>query len=182
MHERGHRSRTAFTLLELTIVIMVIAIVVVLTLPVISKLRARAQRAQCSANLRSLYVATELYLQQNQSWPQIRLGGTGEGDFQTYARAWIAALAPYGVQPKTWICPAMQNRLENPDYTKPENQRVDYYAMNFDDKPTTPHRWANMLWFTETHNLHGKGQLMIMSDGSIKDLETIAAGASPSPK
>jgi prepilin-type N-terminal cleavage/methylation domain-containing protein len=51
----------AFSLLELVIAIAILA---TLLLPVISTLRARAQRAQCAANLRNLYVAANLYLQE----------------------------------------------------------------------------------------------------------------------
>ena len=180
MLERGRPSHAAFTVLEVAIVIMVVAILAVIALPVISKFRARAQRVQCAANLRSLYVAADLHLQQHQSWPQIRMGGEGESDWQDYANAWIAALAPFGAERKTWICPTVQSETRI-DYTQPQNARVDYLAMTFDDKPTTPHQWPNMLWFAEMGDVHGNGQLMVLADGSIRDLKTVAASASPAP-
>jgi type II secretory pathway pseudopilin PulG len=182
MIERGPQPQAALTLLEVTVVIMVIAILAVLTLPVISKFRARAQRVQCAANLRSLYIAADLHLQQNQSWPQIRLGGEGESDWQDYATGWIAALAPFGVERKTWICPTMQAEAGDPDYMNPENARVDYLAMPFDDKPTTPHQWPTMLWFAETGDVHGNGNLMVLADGSIRDLKAVVGNAAPAPQ
>jgi type II secretory pathway pseudopilin PulG len=171
----------AYTLLEIAIVLVVIAILAILIIPVISKLRERAQRAQCAANLRSLYLAANLHLQQNGSWPQIRLAGADEASQQDYANAWINALSPFGPERKTWICPTMQDK-EQTDYTKPENARIDYLAMPFDDKPMTPHQWENVPWFAETGDLHGNGNLMVFPDGSIRDLTTIVQKASSPPK
>src|ERR1700755_2182530 len=115
----------AMTLMELLGVFLIIGILAWLLLPAISGFRARAQRVQCMANLRSLYTATELYIQQNGSWPQIESAETDEND-QAYAAAWIGALKPFGPSEKSWICPTIENLMQNPDYTQPENVRVDY--------------------------------------------------------
>ncbi len=171
----------AFSLLELLIVAVVIAILILLLLPVLSGMRARGQRVQCMSNLRSLYVATESYIQQNGNWPQISLDES-DTDEQAYAQSWIAALKPFGISEKSWICPTIQNLLNNPDYMKSENVRVDYFACPFDDKPITPHQWPKQPWFVEVGDVHGNGNLIIFTDGSISDLKTIAgAAASPSP-
>lgn len=166
----------AFTLLELVVVLVIIGLLITLSLPVISGVRARGQRAQCTANLRSLYVATESFIQQNGSWPQIRISDSDSGE-EDYANAWIAALKPFGPTQKTWICPTIQQRLENPDYTRPGNARVDYYAMSFNDKPMTPHQWPRQPWFVEVGDVHGNGNLMVFTDGSISDLKTAVASA-----
>jgi prepilin-type N-terminal cleavage/methylation domain-containing protein len=170
----------AFSLLELLIVIVVIGILATLLIPVISTMTARAQRVQCTANLRSLYVAANLYVQQNGSWPQIAMSDSDSAD-QEYANTWIAALQPFGPTQKTWICPTIQALLGNPDLSKPENVRTDYIAMPFDDKPTTPHQWPKQPWFVESGDVHGNGQLIVFTDGSISDLKTVAANASPAP-
>jgi len=164
-----------FTLLELLIVFVIIGILVTLSFPLVSGMRARAQRVQCMANLRSLYTAAELFIQQNGSWPQIRVGE--EDSEQQYANAWIAALKPFGPTQQTWICPTIQNLLGNPDLTKPENVRLDYVATTFDDKPTTPHQWPRQPWFAEVGDVHGNGNLIIFTDGSISDLNTVAKKA-----
>lgn len=166
------KRNDAFTLLEVSIVIVIIAILTVLTIPVISKLRSRAQRAECSANLRSLYVAADLYLQENNSWPQIPRGGP-DAPPEEFASAWISALTPFGPTRKTWICPTMQNLMENPDYTTAAETRIDYIATPFDDKPATPHRWPRQPWFAERGDVHGRGNLIIFTDGSISDLNTL---------
>ncbi len=147
-------------------------ILATLTIPVISTLRARAQRAQCTANLHSLYVGANLFVQQNNSWPQIPRGaaGTISPDF---ANAWIAALEPFGIPRKSWICPTIQELMRNPDYLRPENARLDYMPMPFDDKPTTPHQWPRQPWFVEAGDVHGNGNLIIFTDGSVSDLKTV---------
>lgn len=177
----GGTRGAAFSLFELLIVIVVIGILVTLLFPIISAMRARAQRVQCTANLRNLYVAAESFIQQNGSWPQIFMAGDSDSAEQDYAKAWIAALKPFGPSEKTWICPTAQETSGNPDYMNPENARLDYFATAFDDKPTTPHQWPTQPWFAEIGNAHGNGQLIIFTDGSVSDVMTIAAHASPSP-
>jgi type II secretory pathway pseudopilin PulG len=171
------RSTIAFSLLEVLVAVVVIFILATLLIPVISGVRSRAQRAQCMANLRSLYVAAESYLQQNGSWPQIAVTDSEEDD----ARAWIAALAPFGPAQKTWICPTIQNLQGNPDLSDPSNVRLDYFAMRFDDKPLTPHRWTDAPWFVELGDVHGNGNLVIFTDGSIKASKELPALPSPFP-
>src|SRR5437764_3652129 len=160
------------TLMELLGVFLVVGILALLLVPAISGFRARAQRVQCMANLRSLYTATELYIQQNGSWPQIDSDDSDEND-EVYAAGWIAALKPFGPAEKSWICPTIQTLMQNPDYTKPENVRADYTATPFDDKPTTPHQWPRQPWFMEVGDVHGHGNLIIFTDGSISDLKTV---------
>lgn len=168
------RFSEGFSLLEILIVIVIIGILVTLTFPFVSEMRARAQRVQCMANLRSLYTATELYIQQNGSWPQI---ATDSDDETEYANAWIAALKPFGPTQQTWICPTVQNLIGNPDLSNPANVRLDYVATTFDDKPITPHLWPRQPWFAEIGDVHGNGNLIIFTDGSISDLNTVAKKA-----
>ena len=174
-------SRCGFTLVELLIAIGIVLILAVLVLMAMSNIRTRAERVQCMANLRGLYVATESYLQQNERWPQIPMSDESESADEEYAKAWIAALTPFGVSQKNWICPTIQRQLQNPDLSKPENVRVDYLAMDFDDKPGTPHQWPGQPWFIEAGAGHGNGSLIIFTDGSIKELKTFTSQAAPAP-
>jgi type II secretory pathway pseudopilin PulG len=160
------------TLMEVLIVVFIIGILAVLLIPALSGFRGRAQRAQCMENLRGLYTATELYLQQNGSWPQIESDDSDEND-QAYAAAWIAALKPFGPTEKSWICPTIQTLMLNPDYTQSDNVRIDYTPTPFDDKPTTPHQWPRQPWFIEVGDVHGHGNLIIFTDGSISDSRTV---------
>ena len=172
----------AFTLLEVMVAIMIVAILVVLSLPVIGKLRARSQRVQCTANLKSLHVAAQLYVQEHNMWPQIGFDASSASPWATFARDWIEALKPYGPTAKTWICPTLQNKADNPDYAAAGNERVDYIGTPFDDKPITPHTiGAKVPWFSEAENMHGDGNLVVFADGSVTDLKKLAAQASPKP-
>ena len=164
-----------FTLMELLVTIVVLGILIVLLFPALGSMQARAQRVQCMANLRSLYAATEMYIQQNGNWPQIPPMDDSDTGPSVYAKNWITALSPFGPTQKTWICPTIQGLLQKPDLTKPENTRVDYLATSFDDKPTTAHRWPRQPWFAEVGDVHGNGNLIIFTDGSISDLKTVAA-------
>ena len=55
----------AFTLVELIVVIAIIAILAAMLLPVLSKGKSSAQRANCANNLRQLGIATQLYWDEN---------------------------------------------------------------------------------------------------------------------
>jgi len=173
-HRLRHRrfAASAFTLLELLVVFGIIAVLVGISFPISAQLRSRAQRVQCSANLRNLYIATELFVQQNGSWPQIEENDDDEDAPVDFGNGWIAALKPFGISEKTWICPTVQNLLGNPDIS--QNPRVDYVATPFDDKPTTPHEWPRQPWFAEVGDVHRHGNLIIFTDGSISDLRTVA--------
>ena len=169
---RTQPTASGFTLLEVSVVVIIIAILAALAVPVVSKLRARADRVKCSANLRNLAIAANQYVQQHNAWPQIAPPGGGGGTEEEVAEKWIKALEPFGATRATWICPTIQNLLQNPDYSTPENARIDYLATPFDDKPTSPHEWPRQPWFIEAGDVHGNGNLIIFTDGSIGDMET----------
>ena len=148
-------------------VIGIVAILGLLLVAVIGGLRNRAQRSQCMANLRSLHVAANLYIQEHNQWPQIYTVANRDRTDEEFAELWIAALQPFGVQRKTWICPSIQSDAGSPDYTQPGNVRIDYFATAFDDKPTTPHEWPEQPWFIERGSMHGKGNLIVFADGRV---------------
>lgn len=172
-----HPKPRGFTVLELASVVVIIAILVALTLPILAKMRARAQRVECAANLRNLSVAANGYLQDNGMWPQIPVGDASTPR-EEFAEAWIDALSPFGATRDVWICPTIQNLLQNPDYSTPDTARIDYIATPFDDKPTSPREWPRQPWFVETGDVHGNGNLIIFTDGSISDLKSILSNTS----
>lgn len=160
-------------MLEVSVIVVIVGILITLLLPLFSTIRSRAERVQCTANLRSLYTAASFYVNQNGSWPQISISDSDSAE-QEYAKNWINALAPFGPTQKTWICPTIQALLGDPDLSQEENVRLDYVATPFDDKPMSPRQWARQPWFAEVGDVHGNGNLIVFTDGSISDLKTVA--------
>ena len=64
------RSESAFTLVELLVVIGIIGILVAILLPSIQRVRSAARRTQCSNNLRQLGLAALSYEAANQKLPR----------------------------------------------------------------------------------------------------------------
>jgi prepilin-type N-terminal cleavage/methylation domain-containing protein len=170
-----HARSAGVTLLELLTVIVVIAILTTMLMPAISAMAERMERAKCTANLKSLYIGAEFYLQDQKRWPQINPALIGN-ESDRYASLWIEALKPYKVSENVWRCPTVEKKLPATDKSKTgEQKRIDYYPTPFDSKQITPHRWAGQPWFIERGAVHDSGNLMIFQDGSVKSLNDIVA-------
>jgi type II secretory pathway pseudopilin PulG len=162
-------------LLELITVIVIIAILCVLLLPMTDSIRRRTEKVRCNANLKALYVGANTYLQQYGRWPQVP-STLLQSSPKQYARTWVETLAPYGLQHQAWICPTVQRLAGEKDFDSDKGYRIDYLPMTFDEKPITPYRWRTAPWFVERADVHGNGQLIIFTDGSIRELKEVAAG------
>lgn len=179
MTYRGQKNR-GMTILELATVIVIIGILASMLIPMTAGIKARAEEATCVANLKNLFVAGKGYLQDNGSWPQIP-NTLIKDEPKVYARKWVAALSTYGIPHKSWICPAIQRDRGEPmaSIEEEEKYRVDYIAMAFDEKPTSPYPENPFPWFVEVAGFHGRGNLMILSNGtatSLKDYVGVKAG------
>lgn len=159
-----------FTLLEMLTVVVIIAILAALLFPVYIGMRQRAAKVACMTNLKGLYVAASSYVQSSGGvWPQVD-NSTMKDNYPKFASDWIEILRPYNIAEKNWICPTIQELSHGPDIYKYENRRLDYVPMPFDATPGTSSRWSRHPWFVEKGDVHGNGNLVIYTNGTIDEI------------
>jgi prepilin-type processing-associated H-X9-DG protein len=100
---------SAFSLLELLVVVGIIALLVAILLPVLSKARRAAQMTACAANVRQIVMALGIYAQ-------------GNGDRLPYQindqTDWSGTLLGSGASPSVFRCPTDESaRRSAPGYT-----------------------------------------------------------------
>ncbi|MEX1048698.1 MAG: H-X9-DG-CTERM domain-containing protein [Akkermansiaceae bacterium] len=79
-------SRGAFTLPELLVVIAIIAVLAAFSLPLLLKVREKAQASECASNLRQLGVIASLYTAENNGeLPRSILPAQGSGSWVWYS-------------------------------------------------------------------------------------------------
>lgn len=158
--------------MELLTVVAVLGILVTLTFPLIEPMRARAERVVCMGNLRSLHVSMSAYLNDHKRWPQC----PPDASDLEYDNFWIAAMKPYGVTEKGWLCPSIARKMKFQRLEQREKEqvsRVHYMPSDFDEKPITPHEFPTQPWFMEIGGPHGNGNLLIQGGGNLRELMDI---------
>jgi prepilin-type N-terminal cleavage/methylation domain-containing protein len=94
MSARIRRSRAAFTLVELLVVIGIIAVLIGVLLPALARAREHAYRVQCASNMRQVGQALAIYLVQSKGMlPVAPKHATGAGGTNDYD-AWYYRTSP----------------------------------------------------------------------------------------
>ena len=89
--------RSAFTLVELLIVIAIIGILVGMLLPAVQSMRESARRSDCKNNLRQIGLATQMFHDTRNAYPPARLTPTFDSTDQDClgCASWFVHLLPY---------------------------------------------------------------------------------------
>lgn len=111
------RSRPAFTLVELLVVIGIIAILLAILMPVLRRARDQAMAVNCRSNLRQLTMAVLFYANEHKGYvvgpygiidpPQWSGGyilGISQTDYRPTATGWLATSGALK-NPRVWLCP-----------------------------------------------------------------------------
>ncbi len=101
--------RSAFTLLELSVVVAVIAIIAALLLPTLVKTKAGAQRATCLNNLRQINLGTRMYCEDSNDLTPARVGNATHPPWIAYKELMKHYVGLHGKssrQDRLFACPA----------------------------------------------------------------------------
>jgi prepilin-type N-terminal cleavage/methylation domain-containing protein/prepilin-type processing-associated H-X9-DG protein len=123
--------RSAFTLVELLVVVAIIALLLSILLPALGGARQAAIRAQCLSNIRQLEMAQVTYAAENED----RLIAAGDG---TEQGSWMTPLERHGATPEVRRCRADRSPYFTqaiPD-TNPPRRRSTSYGINNYVSPT----------------------------------------------
>lgn len=128
------RRRSAFTLVELLVVIGIIAVLIGVLLPALGKARELARRAQCLSNMRELSMAMRLYAAQHRD--QIPIGYMDQHQFSYFVnwnnangtKVTFMGLLPQSKltpNPRVFYCPSLVDD-ELYGYNEPRNRWPDF--------------------------------------------------------
>ena len=178
----GLHQRNGFTLVELLVVISIIAIIAGLVVPALLRGREEAWKAQCSNNLKQIYLAAVSYAQKKYEFPRDK---TNE-DPTAHDSLNILLRSRHGKDlPGTLFkCPsgeaAEARKAEDEDYLQLDEDTLDYAWANIRRRPTGKlvaigsDKFFN--GYDENREGHNDVMNVLNSDSSIKEWEIGADG------
>lgn len=114
-----------FTLIELLTVIAIVAVLTTLLIPVVGRVRAKAQAAECTSNLRQMTAAALLYSSQNKGKLPQPLPGGGEDNWPNTLAEYVGVPLPLELKQSVMTCPT-QYTLKPQARTYSLNRQLDF--------------------------------------------------------
>ena len=148
-------QQTAFTLIELIVVVAIIAILISLLLPALAKAKNEAKRTNCKSNLRQIGLVFAMYRGDHDSrFPDRRdLKLSLPGGYRPWTSwpssdprsGWAAAIfSGLNGRERVWLCPGLQNTPlpKHPQavqqvHEEADSTRSNYWMWRF-DRPDDP--------------------------------------------
>jgi type II secretory pathway pseudopilin PulG len=136
VHPRGCRPASAFTLVELLVVMGVIATLIAILLPVLTVAREAANRTACLSNLRQIGLAIAMYADQHKD--NIPLGSTGAALQENYG-VWLGR-NDFGQAADQWqpFGILFNAKLVVPQVLYCPSEKLPFFEYNSDLNPWRP--------------------------------------------
>ena len=115
------KNRSAFTLVELLVVIGIVGILSSLLLPTLSRAKSLAKRAVCVSNLKQIGMANLLYAEDDR-YGYLSPRVNGRDDYTSADLNWL--FPDYVSSPDVFICPGTKNLIRT-------NTHYDYLSRRF---------------------------------------------------
>ncbi len=105
-------KETAFTLIELMVVIATMAVLAVMLLPALAGTQSQSKVTACAARFRQWAASANLYANDNRGWlPSFNIG-TSDNWALSVGTNMCDTLYPYGMDVRVWFCPMRPTEID----------------------------------------------------------------------